>query len=156
MSLLQDKCKREDFKWPFKSQVDAFKHKRLCFSILMTLHTKLTYIARIFWSTKQRMIITNMNWHSLMPLNFVDLECIFGSNLTDFNQDWKQRIIRNVIRSSLMPWNTKDFAPSIWHKMYVNSLRTVQSAYSRLFDDNDSKFWWYDWVILYCVIMVKW
>ena len=30
-----------------------------------------------------------------------------------------------------MPWNTKDFAPSIWHKLYVNSLRTVQSAYSR-------------------------
>ena len=36
---------------------------------------------------------------------------------------------------SLMPWNTKDFAPSIWHKMYVNSLRTVQSAYSRSNDD---------------------
>lgn len=36
-----------------------------------------------------------------------------------------------MIIPSLMPWNTKDFAPSIWHKMYVNSLRTVQSAYSR-------------------------
>jgi len=36
-----------------------------------------------------------------------------------------------VLNISLMPWNTKDFAPSIWHKMYVNSLRTVQSAYSR-------------------------
>ena len=38
-----------------------------------------------------------------------------------------------------MPWNTKDFAPSIWHKMYVNSLRTVQSAYSRLLDEDDSE-----------------
>ena len=37
----------------------------------------------------------------------------------------------STILPSLMPWNTKDFAPSIWHKMYVNSLRTVQSAYSR-------------------------
>ena len=36
-----------------------------------------------------------------------------------------------VLNISVMPWNTKDFAPSIWHKMYVTSLRTVQSAYSR-------------------------
>jgi hypothetical protein len=36
-----------------------------------------------------------------------------------------------VLNVSVMPWNTKDFAPSIWHKLYVNSLRTVQSAYSR-------------------------
>ena len=36
-----------------------------------------------------------------------------------------------------------------WHKMYVNSLRTVQSAYSRLLDEDDSELfdgylmmWW--------------
>ena len=65
-----------------------------------------------------------------------------------------------------MPWNTKDFAPSIWHKMYVNSLRTVQSAYSRLFDG--SMIWWSDskdmmiqnitnmMILLWCVDDGKW
>ena len=48
VSLLQDKCRKDDFKWAFKSRVDAFKHRRLWFSILMTLHTKFTYIAHIF------------------------------------------------------------------------------------------------------------
>ena len=28
---------------------------------------------------------------------------------------------------------------SIWHKMYVNSLRTVHSAYLRLLDEDDSE-----------------
>jgi len=34
-----------------------------------------------------------------------------------------------VLNISVMPWNTKDFAPSIWQKLN-NSLRTDQSAYS--------------------------
>ena len=50
---------------------------------------------------------------------------------------------------AMINWYDNNVMMSIWHKMYVNSLRTVQSAYSRLFDDNDSKLWWYDWVIWY-------
>ena len=72
------------------------------------------------WSFKARLdafknkrlcdFVTKHNWHTFARLN------------------------HDMYSPSLMPWNTKDFAPSIWHKMYVNSLRTVQSAYSRSFD----------------------
>ena len=30
-----------------------------------------------------------------------------------------------------MPWQTKDLSPSIWHKLYVDSLRTTAAAYNR-------------------------
>ena len=34
---------------------------------------------------------------------------------------------------SVMPWSTKDLAPSIWHKLYLDSLRPEMKseAYSR-------------------------
>ena len=32
---------------------------------------------------------------------------------------------------SVMPWQTKDLSPSIWHKLYVDSLRTTAAAYNR-------------------------
>ena len=36
--------------------------------------------------------------------------------------------------SSVMPWSTKDLAPSIWHKLYLESLKPEMKseAYSRL------------------------
>ena len=30
--------------------------------------------------------------------------------------------------NSIMPWQTKDLSPSIWHKLYIDSLRTTHSA----------------------------
>jgi len=33
-----------------------------------------------------------------------------------------------LLNISLMPWQTKDLSPSIWHKLYLDSLRTTQSA----------------------------
>ena len=50
----------------------------------------------------------------------------------------------------MINWYDNNVMMSIWHKMYVNSLRTVQSAYSRLFDDNDSKFWWWLSHFIWC------
>jgi hypothetical protein len=32
---------------------------------------------------------------------------------------------------SVMPWQTKDLPASMWHTLYVNSLKTTQSALSR-------------------------
>lgn len=36
-----------------------------------------------------------------------------------------------TINISVMPWQTKDLSPSIWHKLYVDSLRTTAAAFNR-------------------------
>ena len=38
-----------------------------------------------------------------------------------------------IMSYSVMPWQTKDLSPSIWHRLYLDSLRTTHSAaaYSR-------------------------
>ena len=41
------------------------------------------------------------------------------------------RLQPNYIRGSVMPWQTKDLSPSIWHKLYVDSLRTTAAAFNR-------------------------
>jgi len=33
-----------------------------------------------------------------------------------------------LLNISLMPWQTQDLSPSIWHKLYLDSLRTTHSA----------------------------
>jgi len=33
-----------------------------------------------------------------------------------------------LLNISVMPWQTKDLSPSIWHKLYLDSLRTTHSA----------------------------
>lgn len=36
-----------------------------------------------------------------------------------------------IINISVMPWQTKDLSPSIWHKLYVDSLKTTAAAFNR-------------------------
>merc|ERR1719341_2158609 len=33
-----------------------------------------------------------------------------------------------LLNISVMPWQTKDLSPSIWHRLYLDSLRTTQSG----------------------------
>ena len=49
---------------------------------------------------------------------------LFCFNISDwFLLPWRKINFQNV--SSVMPWQTRDLSPAIWHKLYVDSLKTV-------------------------------